>query len=225
MADIAGALGAVKDSIAGNDGGATLRSAGTAFADSMKALPVGDMVQSIAMGIVKAQADLDGSAIKLLQAYGAQTLDIWGDSGGAQKTSMLALGLVPSFLSFQRVNIKVVMELSFHEDQSNQGSFNIAGNYGSQTTPSAAGAGDATAGTSAGGTTGGTAAGAAPASSPTTPKTSTLAVGASVSMSSARKFAMDMSGLAEVTAEMVSVPPPTQILEAITNRLRPAAAA
>lgn len=208
MADI---VNQAANAITGTDGGATLRSAGTAFADSMKALPVGDMVQSIAMGIVKAQADLDGSAIKLLQAYGAQTLDIWGDGDSAPKTSLLALGLVPSFLSFQRVNIKVVMELSFHEDQSNQGSFDLSGNYKSESTTEP-------------GQDGG---GAQPDPNPPPAKpaakqTSTLAVGASVSMSSARKFAMDMSGLAEVTAEMVSVPPPTQILEAITNKLRPA---
>lgn len=201
----------IMSTFTGDDAGAQLRTAGTAFADSMRALPIGDMVTNVAMGIASAQAKLDSSSIKLLEAYASHTVDMWDPNGDTQQVSMLALGLVPSFFTFNRVNIKIVMELSFHEEQSNQaslsGNLNASGDANSGGDDASPAEGDA-----------------APASgdasaSPATSKKSSYAAGASVSVSSARKFAIDMSGLAEVNAEMISVPTPTAVLESITNLL------
>ena len=184
----------LKETFAGNNAGEELRTAGTAFADSMRALPIGDMVSNIAVGVATAQAQLDSSSIKLLQAYAEPQVKMWGNSD--ETVSMLALGLVPSFFTFNRVNIKIVMELSFHEEQSNQGSLSLSGDKSTETPPADQPAGQTPA-----------------------PTKSSFAAGGAVSVSSARKFAIDMSGLAEVNAEMISVPMPTAILEAITKKL------
>ena len=218
----------IMDTFTGNNAGEELRTAGTAFADSMRALPIGDMVTNVAMGIAKAQSQLDRSSIELLEAYASHTVDMWGTGDATQEVSILSLGLVPSFFTFSRVNIKIVMELTFHEEQSNQASIGASLNYETEAVAPATQNNDPVKEpeivTESAPAQEPAPEEPAPAQEPSAPapapnKKSSFAAGGAVSVSSARKFAIDMSGLAEVNAEMISVPAPTAVLESITKYL------
>ncbi|MCA9708786.1 MAG: hypothetical protein KDK70_23270 [Myxococcales bacterium] len=107
------------------------------FAEQAKALPVGAMVRDIAMGVAQAQAEMDRSAVGLLREFAKKNIDLYGD--GTKQVSLLELGFSPQFLYFQKVMIKVRMDLRFHVEE--QSSMNIGASlnvgHESTTNPSA----------------------------------------------------------------------------------------
>lgn len=85
------------------------------FGEQAKAMPMGTMVRDIAMGISDAQSQMDKSAMALLVEYGKRNIDLNGD--GSKQVSLLELGFAPQFLFFQKVSIKLHMDLRFHAQE------------------------------------------------------------------------------------------------------------
>jgi hypothetical protein len=109
------------------------------FAEQVKMLPIGDMVRDIAMGVAKAQAELDANSIKMLREFSKKDIDLFGD--GSKMISLLDLGFGPHFLYFQKVHIKVHMELSFHIAEESSKNFGLTASIGYEKTTSTGGGG------------------------------------------------------------------------------------
>ncbi len=135
--------------MADSSGTEALQQSAGSFAEQIKTLPIGDMVRDIAMGVAKAQAELDMSSLKMLREYSKKNIDLYGD--GSKQVSLLELGFSPHFLFFQKVNIRVHMEMSFHTAQESSKNFSVNANLGyesnkttqSNTTPAGGGGGGA----------------------------------------------------------------------------------
>lgn len=124
-----------------------------AFSEQVKVLPIGDMVRDIAMGVAKAQSELDMNALRMLREYSKKDIDLYGD--GTKRVSLLELGFAPHFLFFQKVNIRVHMELSFHTAEESAKSFNLTANIGYESTKSTNTTSSSAPPPATGGTTGG----------------------------------------------------------------------
>ena len=96
------------------------------FGEQAKALPMGTMVRDIAMGIAEAQSQMDKSAVALMKEYGVKNIDLFGD--GKKQVSLLELGFAPQFLFFQKVSIKLHMDLRFHAEEDTASKTSIGGN-------------------------------------------------------------------------------------------------
>ncbi len=100
---------------------AGLEDSARVFGEQAKALPVGTMIRDIAVGVAQAQAEMDRSAVALLKQFAKKDIDLYGD--GKKQVSLLELGFSPQFLFFQKVTIRVRMDLRFHVEE--QKSMNI----------------------------------------------------------------------------------------------------
>lgn len=98
------------------------------FGEQAKALPMGTMVRDIAMGISDAQSQMDKGTVALMIEYGKRNIDLNGD--GSKQVSLLELGFAPQFLFFQKVSIKLHMDLRFHAEEATSNKLGVGGGLG-----------------------------------------------------------------------------------------------
>lgn len=88
--------------------------------------PLRDLLFSMAQGIIESQRKLD--AISLQALYRA--LDNPITNKGGQSANLLELGLVPNFYQFEKVVIKVSVEIKMSEESTTEKSMGFGIGYG-----------------------------------------------------------------------------------------------
>lgn len=179
------------------DAGSTLASA-----------PIGQLIRDMAMAIADAQEHLDAAAIRTAQKM-AETVGFRRDGEDGEETfTLLELGFAPTFYSFIEADLELVVETRISEATSTGVSVGaeLSGTTTGETPASDSGTADTTPDTPtpAGGS-----------GSPQGARSSTRAVGMTMSAEFQRKFAVETSGHTRITAKLVALPPPAQFLEIV----------
>jgi hypothetical protein len=76
-------------------------------------VPISSMIESLALGIAKAQQALDASSVATLQKFGKETITI-----GKEKKSLLECGLLPSFYFFSEATLELRISMSMRSEES-----------------------------------------------------------------------------------------------------------
>lgn len=179
--------------------------------------PIGDIIRDMAMAIADAQARLDDAGIRTAKRM-ADTIALQRGSGeDAESFSLLALGFTPTFYNFVEADLELRLETRITEDTSI--GVTAGGSFESTSeTPSAGGTDTQPAETDtdpAGGEGGGTPAAGGGAATPQ--RSSTRAVGMTMSAEFQRKFSVETSGHTRIAAKLVALPPPARFLEVLTG--------
>ena len=187
--------------------------------------PIGLLIRDMAMAIADAQEQLDDAAIRSARKM-AETIAFERDTdSGTESFNLLELGFAPTFYSFVEADLELVLETRISEDTSVGASVgaeaSLTGTAESSTSPGTAGASKATDSAPEGGDEAGTspvAAAGASAPASTGSRSSTKAVGMTMSADFQRKFGVETSGHTRITAKLVALPPPAQFLDIIGGR-------
>jgi hypothetical protein len=151
----------------------------------MQQYPIDEMLVSLAKGLVRAQWELDQSAIAALEAASKEKITL---PDGTTPT-LISLGLAPSFYRFDQLVIDLSMELSMsmEEEASLAVGVNVEGSKESNT--EGGGGGSKSGSTS-------------------------VSMGASIDLAMSRKYGMDASAATHLSAVISAVDPPEALLEA-----------
>lgn len=209
-----------------------------AFGQALRELPIGHLIEGMGFAIANAQRALDENTVAQIIEMANTTVKTRGPEGEEIESSLLDLGLMPSFYHFTEANIDLALTLSMRS--STQSHFgmglnvdfshrsapkqNQAGQPGQAAQPGGAGApGAAGAGAGAGAAAGAGAGTGGAAGQPAQqgkkgkaqqqPGTN-VAVGATLNYSETRKYGFDASAATRISARLVAVPPPGELVEA-----------
>ena len=160
-------------------------------------VPISSMIESLALGIAKAQKALDDNSVATLQKFGKETITI-----GKEKKSLLECGLLPSFYFFSEATLELRISLSMRSEEST--TVGMQANVSGQKSSSNQSTGQQGAPQQS--------AGQQDAS-----KQSTTSYGASVNFENSRKFGFSAEGSTSVTVRLLTVPPPAQLLMLIQS--------
>jgi hypothetical protein len=90
-------------------------------------VPVSSMIESLALGIAKAQQALDKSSVETLKAFGKEKITV-----GKKEKSLLECGLLPSFYFFSEATLELRISMSMRSEDSTRtgGEASVSGQQG-----------------------------------------------------------------------------------------------
>ncbi len=165
-------------------------------------VPMGEMIQKLAVSISEAQLKLDQTAIRVASLLSETKVDFSKEDGTTISKSLLELGFEPKFYQFTEAEIEVKMTLSMKIEEA----FDVSGGLSAGNASPAGGA-------NSGGTT--DSAKAKPAKD-----NRVVPWGAAINVEYHRKYEFDVGGSSMIKTKLISMPAPSVFLDTIKEHAR-----
>lgn len=150
--------------------------------------PLYTMVEKMGLAIASAQRELDYNSIELLKQLSEKEIDI-----GGVNYNLITLGFTPTFYAFTEATFEAKLEFSMAESKAFDIGGSISASFGANSNSDDV-----------------------EADNPEEKKSSGI-IAASITASYARKFDQSAEGSSSISARMVSLPPPENLLNILKN--------